>query len=126
MVEKLLETLEHAQSRGAPIIAELAGAGWSFDAFNETAPDAEQQAYAMRMAIEDAGISPEEVDYINSSELKALYEFNKKAKTEGKRFKLVSVSPQVRSIIELTRLTGFFDVADSEEEALESLESVKD
>jgi 3-oxoacyl-[acyl-carrier-protein] synthase II len=62
----ILETLEHARSRGVPILAELTGAGWSFDAFNETAPDAEQQAYAMRMAIEDAGISPDEVDYINA------------------------------------------------------------
>jgi len=62
----VLETYEHAQERGAPILAELAGAGWSFDAYNETAPDAEQQAVAVRMALKDAGISPEEVDYINA------------------------------------------------------------
>ncbi len=62
----VLETLEHAQKRGAPILAELAGAGWSYDAYNDTAPDAEQQAVAMKMALQDAGISPEEVDYINA------------------------------------------------------------
>ncbi len=62
----VLETLEHAQERGAPILAELAGAGWSFDAHSETAPDAEQQAVAMRMALEDAGISADEIDYINA------------------------------------------------------------
>jgi len=62
----LLETYEHAQKRGAPILAELAGAGWSFDAYNETAPEAELQAVAMSMAIQDAGISPEEVDCINA------------------------------------------------------------
>lgn len=62
----VLETLEHAQKRGAPILAELAGAGWSFDAYNETAPDAETQAIAMRKAIRDAGITPEEVDYVNA------------------------------------------------------------
>ena len=62
----VLETCEHAQERGVPILAELAGAGWSFDAYNETAPDAEQQAMAMRMALQDAGISPGEVDYINA------------------------------------------------------------
>jgi 3-oxoacyl-[acyl-carrier-protein] synthase II len=62
----VLETLEHAQQRGAPILAELAGAGWSFDAFNETAPDPEQEAIAMKAALTDAGISPEEVDYINA------------------------------------------------------------
>ncbi|RLG23135.1 beta-ketoacyl-[acyl-carrier-protein] synthase II, partial [Methanosarcinales archaeon] len=62
----ILETEEHARQRGAPVLAELAGAGWSFDAYNETAPDAEQQAVAMRMALKDAGILPDEVDYINA------------------------------------------------------------
>jgi len=62
----IVETYEHAQERGAPILAELAGAGWSFDAYSETAPDAETQVVAMRMALQDAGISPEEVDYINA------------------------------------------------------------
>lgn len=62
----VLETYEHARERGAPILAELAGAGWSFDAYSETAPDAEQQAVAMRMALKDADTSPGEVDYINA------------------------------------------------------------
>ena len=62
----VLETLEHAQQRGAPVLAELAGAGWSFDAFNETAPDPDQEAVAMKMALSDAGVSPQEVDYINA------------------------------------------------------------
>ncbi len=62
----VLETLEHAQARGAPILAELVSAGWSFDAYNETAPDAETQAIAMRMVLRDAGVAPEEIDYINA------------------------------------------------------------
>jgi 3-oxoacyl-[acyl-carrier-protein] synthase II len=62
----VLETLEHAQKRNAPILAELAGAGWSFDAYNDTAPDAELQAVAMEMALQDAGISFKQVDYINA------------------------------------------------------------
>ena len=62
----ILETLEHAQERNAPILAELAGAGWSFDAYNETAPDAETQAIAMRMVLQDTGVTPEEVDHINA------------------------------------------------------------
>jgi len=62
----VLEPLAHAQERNAPILAELAGAGWSFDAYNETAPDEETEAIAMRMALQDAGMSPEEVDYINA------------------------------------------------------------
>jgi len=62
----VLETLEHARERGAPVLAELAGAGWSFDAFNETAPDAETQAIAMGNAIQDARLDAGEIDYINA------------------------------------------------------------
>lgn len=62
----VLETLEHAQDRNVPIMAELAGAGWSFDAYNETAPDAETQAIAMRMALQEAGVTTEEIDHINA------------------------------------------------------------
>ncbi len=62
----ILETLEHARQRSAPILAELAGAGWSFDAFNETAPDPYQEAVAAKMALRDAGVAPEEVDYVNA------------------------------------------------------------
>lgn len=62
----VLETYEHARARGAKMLAELAGAGWSFDAYNETAPEPETEAVAIRMALQDAGVSPEEVDYINA------------------------------------------------------------
>jgi len=62
----VLETLEHAQQRGVPILAEVAGAGWSFDAFNETAPDPVVEAIAMKAALNDSGVNPEEVDYINA------------------------------------------------------------
>lgn len=62
----VLETYEHAQNRGAPVLAELAGAGWTFDAYNETAPDAELEAVAMQTALRNAGVSIDEVDYINA------------------------------------------------------------
>jgi len=62
----LLETEEHAQERDAPILAELAGAGWSFDATDDTAPDAEGQSLAMKRALQSAGIKPEDVSYINA------------------------------------------------------------
>ena len=62
----VLESEDHARERGATVLAELAGAGWSFDAYNETAPFADIQAVAMRRALEDAEVSPEEVDYINA------------------------------------------------------------
>jgi 3-oxoacyl-[acyl-carrier-protein] synthase II len=62
----ILETIEHAQNRGAPMLAELSGAGWTFDAFNETAPDPAQEAIAMGMALRDAGVTLEDIDYINA------------------------------------------------------------
>jgi len=62
----ILESYEHAKKRGAPILAELAGAGWSFDAYDATAPQADTQAVAINVAIQDAGVKPEEVDYINA------------------------------------------------------------
>jgi len=62
----VLETYKHARDRRAPVLAALAGAGWSFDAYNEVAPDAEQQAQAMKNALNDANISPGAIDYINA------------------------------------------------------------
>jgi 3-oxoacyl-[acyl-carrier-protein] synthase II len=62
----VLESEEHALQRGATVLAELAGVGWSFDAYNDTAPLAETQAYAMKMAVQDAGIALDEVDYVNA------------------------------------------------------------
>jgi len=62
----VLETEEHALRRRAPILAQVAGAGWSFDAYNDTAPSPEGQALAISSALRDAGLSPQEVDYINA------------------------------------------------------------
>ncbi len=62
----VLESCEHAKRRGAPIQAELAGAGWSFDAHDATAPAPEAEAYAMRTALQNAGLKAEDVDYINA------------------------------------------------------------
>ena len=64
----VLETLENARRRGAPIWAELAGYGASMDAFHITAPapDGNGAVRAMRAALEIAGIPPEEVDYISA------------------------------------------------------------
>jgi 3-oxoacyl-[acyl-carrier-protein] synthase II len=61
-----LEREEHALARGAAVLAELAGAGWSFDAHDDTAPDAAGQALAMRRALADADLAPEDLSWVKA------------------------------------------------------------
>lgn len=64
----MLESLEHAENRGADIYAELVGFAMNSDAYHMTAPspNGEGAADCMRMALDDAGLEPEQVDYINA------------------------------------------------------------
>ena len=64
----VLESLEHAKARGAKILAEVAGYGATCDAYHITSPaeDGSGAAKAMEYAMEDAGIRPEDIDYINA------------------------------------------------------------
>jgi beta-ketoacyl-acyl-carrier-protein synthase II len=62
----LLEELAHARQRGAKIYAEIAGYGASSDANHITQPSVAGPARAVRMALDEAGVNPEEVDYINA------------------------------------------------------------
>ena len=62
----VLEELEHARSRGAKIYAEVVGYGLSSDAKHITEPDPTGPVNAFRMALADAGVTGEEIDYINA------------------------------------------------------------
>ncbi|MCH8168009.1 MAG: beta-ketoacyl-[acyl-carrier-protein] synthase family protein [Proteobacteria bacterium] len=62
----ILEELERARARGAPILGEIAGAGMTADAGDIVAPAVDGAARAMRLALADARMAPGEIDYINA------------------------------------------------------------
>ncbi|MBF0804024.1 MULTISPECIES: beta-ketoacyl-ACP synthase II [Neisseria] len=62
----VLEELEHAKKRGARIYAEIVGFGMSSDAYHITAPNVEGPAIAVTRALKDAGLNPDDVDYVNA------------------------------------------------------------
>lgn len=74
-VALVLERGNDARSRGARIYAEIAGVGMSDDAYNIAAPDPEARAiiFAMKRAIEDAGLSPSDIDYVSAHGTGTIY-----------------------------------------------------
>jgi nodulation protein E len=62
----VLEPLDRARARGAPILGEIVGFGMSSDAFHITQPSPDGAARAMRAALTDAGIAPQQIGYINA------------------------------------------------------------
>lgn len=94
----IFEEYESAKKRGAKIYAEMAGGGMSADAFHMTAPDPDGQGanLVMRWALEDAGLKPEDVDYINvhgtSTPLGDIAEPKAIIKTFGEQAYKVSIS----------------------------------
>ncbi|HPF02526.1 MAG TPA: beta-ketoacyl-[acyl-carrier-protein] synthase family protein [Bacteroidales bacterium] len=62
----ILESLDSAIKRGAPILAEVTGYGFSSDGIHISVPDVDGPARAIKIALKDAGIKPEQIDYINA------------------------------------------------------------
>jgi 3-oxoacyl-[acyl-carrier-protein] synthase II len=62
----VLEELEHARARGAPILAEILGFGTNCDGRHITNPDREGMRAVMELALEDAGVGPEAIDYVDA------------------------------------------------------------
>ena len=79
----VLEKLEHAKARGAHIYAEIVGYGRNDDAYHITtpAPGGITQAKCMSLALDDAGLKPEEIDYINAHGTST--QFNDRGETEA-------------------------------------------
>ncbi|MDA0302241.1 MAG: beta-ketoacyl-ACP synthase II [Chloroflexi bacterium] len=90
----MLESEESAIARGARIYCELAGVGWSFDATDDTAPDPEGQAMAMRRAMHDAQVTAAEVDYINAHGTSTQY--NDRTETQAIKIAFGEAAKRVR------------------------------
>ncbi|CAM4057808.1 3-oxoacyl-ACP synthase [Bacillus manliponensis] len=94
----ILESEEFAKKRGATILAELAGYGATTDAYHITAPDAEGEGMlmAMKLALEEANVGREDIDYINahgtSTKLNDYCETMAIKKLMGDKAKLVPIS----------------------------------
>jgi 3-oxoacyl-[acyl-carrier-protein] synthase II len=94
----VIESLEHALKRGAHIYAELSGYGMSGDAYHITSPspDGEGATRAMKMALADAGLKPEDVDHVNahgtSTELNDKFETMAIKSAFGEHAKKLAVS----------------------------------
>ncbi|MCZ6601871.1 MAG: beta-ketoacyl-[acyl-carrier-protein] synthase family protein, partial [Planctomycetota bacterium] len=92
----VLEDLERAKARGAKIHAEIIGFGSSCDAYHITAPSVEGQARAIRLALDDAGVKPDAVGYVNahgtSTPLNDLAETKSIKEVYGKRAYQIPIS----------------------------------
>jgi len=119
----VMESLEHAQSRGATILAEYLGQGWSFDAADDAAPDADGQSLAMIRALKSAGIAPGDVSWLNAHGTGTPYN----DKTETAAIKLAFGEQAYRVPISSTKsMTGHLAAAAGGIEAVASVLAIRD
>jgi 3-oxoacyl-[acyl-carrier-protein] synthase II len=119
----ILETEESAKRRGAPIICELAGAGWSFDATDDTAPDVDGQALAITRALKNAGVGIDDIDYVNAHGTST--ELNDKTETAALK-KVFGESAYGLSVSSTKSMTGHLAAAAGALEAAVCVLAIRD
>ena len=117
----VLESLEHAQKRGATILAEVVGYGSNCDAYHQTTPtpDGSGAAKAIDLAIKEAGISPEDVDYVNA------HGTSTQANEKGESKAIVTVLGKDVPVSSTKSFTGHLLGADGAVEAVATIEAIR-
>lgn len=117
----VLESLEHAQKRGATILAEVVGYGNTCDAYHQTSPspDGSGAAKAMKLAIAEAGIEPSDVDYVNA------HGTSTPANEKGESQAIVAVLGKDVPVSSTKSFTGHLLGAAGAVEAIATIESMR-
>ncbi|MGT2930580.1 beta-ketoacyl-ACP synthase II [Streptococcus dentasini] len=117
----IVESLEHAQKRGANILAEIVGYGSNCDAYHMTTPtpDGSGAAKAMKLAIKEAGIAPEEVGYVNA------HGTSTQANEKGESQAIVAVLGKNVPVSSTKSFTGHLLGAAGAVEAIATIESIR-
>ncbi|MFU2205800.1 beta-ketoacyl-ACP synthase II [Streptococcus pluranimalium] len=117
----VVESLEHAQKRGATILAEVVGYGNTCDAYHQTSPspDGSGAAKAMKLAISEAGIEPSDVDYVNA------HGTSTPANEKGESQAIVAVLGKDVPVSSTKSFTGHLLGATGAVEAIATIESMR-
>ena len=117
----VIESLEHAQKRGANILAEIVGYGSNCDAYHMTTPtpDGSGAAKAIKLAINEAGIKPEDVDYVNA------HGTSTPANEKGESGAIVSVLGKDVPVSSTKSFTGHLLGAAGAVEAIATIEAIR-
>ena len=120
----VLESEEHARARGATILAEYIGAGWSFDATDDAAPDKVGQSLAMSRALKSAGISGADVSWLNAHGTGTPY--NDKTETAAIKLAFGEEAAYRAKISSIKSMTGHSAAAAGGIEAVASVLAIRD